>query len=90
MDDSLFKDREKEGHLFRYSPTAGGILGPGWESTGKGNRVVVLPPSESRATGKEAWLVAVSHQEATYEIIGEEAEQRAFAVACTFIRQQTY
>lgn len=85
MNDSLLKDREEEGHFFHYSTTAGGIYGPGWENTSKGNRVVVLPPFESR----KAWLVAVPHLEDSSEIIGEDAEERAFSVADLFIRQQT-
>ena len=76
MENPFFKgeDRTEFGHEWKWQKHH-------WISS-EGNLVRIFPPSDSITS----WFVIVCDEE-RYEIAGEDAEQRAFAVGEVFTRQ---
>jgi hypothetical protein len=71
------EDRTEFGHMFKF-------LGKSWLST-SGQKVEVVPPE---VLG-EPWLVVLRDQgNSSMELVGHDAEERAFCVAEVFTRQQ--
>jgi len=70
-------DRHESGHEFKW------YARPGIWATAKGNMVLVVPPGGQT----ESWLVILPDNGEVHELDGNEAEQRAFAIAGGFARQ---
>ncbi|HYF12789.1 MAG TPA: hypothetical protein VD928_00625 [Candidatus Paceibacterota bacterium] len=70
-------DRFEFGQLFRWHPT------PGFWRTTKGNLAFVFPGSEE--TG-EPWMYFIPDFEEFHSLRGENAEERAFAIADAYSR----
>jgi hypothetical protein len=67
------------GHTYEWNPAGLGF----WFSKGDGKEVRVLPPSGSRID----WVVYVPETGVTENLRGEDAKERAFAIAAGFITQ---
>jgi len=80
MENFKKKDRTEFGHKWKWQK-ADSIMRGHWKS-GKGNLVRVFPPCGSVTS----WLVTVCDEE-NYKLTGQNAEQRAFAIAEPFTRQ---
>lgn len=71
------KDRTEFGHLFKWNPE-----NQEWETT-TGCQVFVRAPG----TINLFWLVRVPNSNREYQLVGENAEKRAFSIAEMYSRQ---
>ncbi len=74
------RDRTEYGQLFKWNPES-----CEWETT-TGRKIFVKFVGEFGTTW---WFVRVPHAREEHQLVGDDAEQRAFCVAESYSRQQS-